>query len=646
MRLTNTKEKITHVLYNACQRGEAYDIQKVATLLNTINQHYHHTAGNKHILDEIINSVFPKGSTMLLVACEGGHGDIVRILIDTLLQVNADVTSAINHHNTLGNNAIMIAILQGNTQVVQMLIKALQGANDDIRTTLRHKNSNGKSAYDLAFMKRNREIMSSLIDAYIRALNTPERNHYLIECCGEGKQINVEQIIRTLDTREKIESAMHHRDQDGNTALMHAVENGHRKIVKLLVDTYQNANADMATAINNQNIDGDTALMCAADSSFSDNEEVVTILLNALQNGNIDVANAISQQNIDGDTALTYAARGQKIGTIRILLKTIQNTNANIANIINHINGVGHNALMSAVLRFDAYAVAPFDAEVVKLLLVHGGTCENETVNRMISTILTGDSKQKIPRDKLETLLLDGDISWVNDEYTHFNNRNREEKNTLHALASWGVIVGNHAFVKHMIALIGGSLTPAEHTEYVRLALHTQRLPIVQTLLDHIVESDTNQASNRQAILNYLLHLMVIEEGPLPSIEFLLEHGATPKSAAVNDDNTRTELTLLTQHTVLQVQKVCKQNPAHNLEAKQSLLGRFTSIMAQRECSQPEGIAPQDIALRMQYYKKQVTCYHHLAYKNKLATIRAIQAHISARVEQNREAKPAKRLRR
>jgi hypothetical protein len=47
----------------------------------------------------------------------------------------------------------------------------------------------------------------------------------------------------------------------------------------------------------------------------------------------------------------------------------------------------------------------------------------------------------------------------------------------------------------------------------------------------------------------------------------------------------------------------------------------------------------------MQYYKKQVTCYHHLAYKNKLATIRAIQAHISARDEQNREAKPAKRLR-
>jgi predicted SnoaL-like aldol condensation-catalyzing enzyme len=67
------------------------------------------------------------------------------------------------------------------------------------------------------------------------------------------------------------------------------------------------------------------------------------------------------------------------------------------------------------------YAVARFDAEVVKLLLVHGGGCENETVNRMISTILTGD---------------------------------------------------------------------------------------------------TNQASNRQAILNYLQHLMVIEEGPLSSIEF------------------------------------------------------------------------------------------------------------------------------
>jgi hypothetical protein len=50
------------------------------------------------------------------------------------------------------------------------------------------------------------------------------------------------------------------------------------------------------------------------------------------------------------------------------------------------------------------YAVARFDAEVVKLLLVHGGACENETLNMTVQRTLRGMDGTSAKYPKLHTL--------------------------------------------------------------------------------------------------------------------------------------------------------------------------------------------------------------------------------------------------
>ena len=92
---------------------------------------------------------------------------------------------------------------------------------------------------------------------------------------------------------------------NGNTALMCAVMNDNRELVELLIENGAN--------INVQNVNGNTALMCAA---VNDNIELIELLL---KNG----AN-INAQNVNGNTVLAYAFNDERIKQL-LLERSTQN---------------------------------------------------------------------------------------------------------------------------------------------------------------------------------------------------------------------------------------------------------------------------------------------------------------------------------
>jgi ankyrin repeat protein len=186
------------------------------------------------------------------------------------------------------------------------------------------------------------------------------------------------------------------------------------------------------------------------------------------------------------------------------------------------------------------------------VLLAHGANLTHADTRR-VASLIAPNYNPTFPKDKLLAILQNDDISWVNADYADFSNKNHNEQNALSALASWGVIVGNQSFVTDMISLRQDTLSLAEHTEYLRLALQAQRLEVAETLLQHLHEK--HGQNNKQTVCNYLLHLMVIEHGPLPAVELLLQHGAVPKQYTPAHCEER-DRSLLEKHTLFQEQKM------------------------------------------------------------------------------------------
>ena len=343
----------------------------------------------------------------------------------------------------------------------------------------------------------------------------------------------------------------------GKTALIAAATSPHEntKTVQLLVNALQDANADVPAVINHQDGNGTTALMIASSNGKT---ETVKLLLKILQDANADMPLAINHTSNQGRTALILASGEVYSKIVQLLLHALQDASADIPAALNHADNDGLTALRRATefsFRNSAYNYRPSrhnHIETVELLLAHGAHLANAEPQD-IARLIAPSYNPPIPEDKLLTILQNDDISWVNADYADFSNKNHNEQNALSALASWGVIVGNQSFVTDMISLRQDTLSLAEHTEYLRLALQAQRFEVAETLLKHL--HGKYGQDNKQTVCNYLLHLMVIEHGPLPAIELLLQHGAIPKqyTPAHCEEPDRS---LLEKHTLFQEQKM------------------------------------------------------------------------------------------
>ena len=155
----------------------------------------------------------------------------------------------------------------------------------------------------------------------------------------------------------------------------------------------------------------------------------------------------------------------------------------------------------------------------MKLLLLHGANLANG-YSQEIASLIALNNNPTLPQEKLLSIIQNDDISWVSTDFSLISvAKTTMNKNILRELATWGVILGNQAFVTNMISLRQDTLPLAERTEYLRLALHANRFDIANTLLEFVHGEDSSNPS-KTAVCNYMLHLMVIECAPRSVINF------------------------------------------------------------------------------------------------------------------------------
>lgn len=120
-------------------------------------------------------------------------------------------------------------------------------------------------------------------------------------------------LVGDLKTIKELLSKYHYLDRvdpvDGNTALMNACEQGHVKIVELLLKNMANPNL--------QNKLGHTALMLIIKNTLIETDKVDSIVELLLKYG----LPAIDIQNSFGNTALIYAADRGLNNVVNLLLK-------------------------------------------------------------------------------------------------------------------------------------------------------------------------------------------------------------------------------------------------------------------------------------------------------------------------------------
>ena len=315
------------------------------------------------------------------------------------------------------------------------------------------------------------------------------------------------------------------------------------QVVQLLLNALQDANADILTALNDVNDHGNSALTWASQQGDT---AVVSLLIQALQYANADISTALNHRNNNGMTALMLASLKGHTKIVQLLLNALHTAGADILTAINHRSNNGMTLIRAASENGHR--------KIVKMLLAHGANLANANPLK-IARLIAEDNKPAIAEEKLHMILQNGNLAWVGEVFANFDNKSKTELVSLNALASWGIILGNESFVAKMISCKRGNLSSVECTEYLRLALQAQKFSVAQTLLEYQPENIADVITHRQIILNYLLHLMVIEKGALSSIIFLLEQGAAPDNI-IREENALMAHSLFKEHNKYQLGRV------------------------------------------------------------------------------------------
>ena len=171
-----------------------------------------------------------------------------------------------------------------------------------------------------------------------------EKKQPLFQSCKDGSLAIVQQLLTHSDIRAHIDSLI---DDDGNTALIVASENGHKGIVKLLLEC--GVNVDKKTP------NGWTALMKTSKKGDSNHLEAIELLLR--YGAQVDL------QNNEGDSALIVATQNSQI---EVVINLVRDHRANV-----HLkNNKGWTTLMKASL--------VGHVEVAELLLNHGAEVDQQ----------------------------------------------------------------------------------------------------------------------------------------------------------------------------------------------------------------------------------------------------------------------------
>ncbi len=293
-----------------------------------------------------VNAIDTRGGTALIFTAYSGHLDVIKLLFDKGADVNAkssdgltalmlascagnqdivrmllDKGAKINEQTITGNCALLLASSKGAWSVVKLLLE--KGANSNSISTVSYE-----TALKFASIAGQLDIVTLLLDkgAEIHAQDSAGQNA-LLHACGAQKW----DIAKLL-----LEKGAHVNapDSDGNTALYFATRFGEWDVVKLLLDK--------GVKVNDKDNEGYTALHHAASIGHLDilklllknnadanakTDRGLTPLMLAAQHGHMAIVNLLLEKGVNTiakdhyrRTALDHATSHEQWGVIKQLL--------------------------------------------------------------------------------------------------------------------------------------------------------------------------------------------------------------------------------------------------------------------------------------------------------------------------------------
>ena len=324
------------VLLDAGADALVVDNDGVTTLMSAASQG--HTAVCTLLLEKgvDVNAIANSGGTALMYAVGSGHIETVRLLVSHGADVNIAVLASpeyieeiakavaegkedVEEHRD-GVTALMLAAQGGHEELVKILLEADADVNaqDDEEATALHYAMKGNfleiakilvvggaNPNDLYKDEKTSKVHHLLMDSILAnnedfaalLVNHGANTSYvdedgvtpLIQAAYQG----MTEIVKALLSQETASVDVSAMNNEGINALIAASSEGHIEVIKLLL---ANPNCD----VNSKDKDGTNAMMAAAVRGHKD---VIAIL----------VAHGadINAQNIDGHTALMFAYNGK-----------------------------------------------------------------------------------------------------------------------------------------------------------------------------------------------------------------------------------------------------------------------------------------------------------------------------------------------